>query len=254
MMFLIKKSVFIIFLLLIDLQINSIELPIQIGNISLNSIFMGIDTDNLYIPDTTNSYIVVFDKEGNYQKTITLINRFSGRINYFRKVTNGFLIYNNYSLLLIDNTGDILHKKNYPTGCTPSFISVTENYITILLPKVFNNRENTEILDIETLNPLGILNKIAVSPTTLSHDGIIPIRITHNSMIFYYIDSDEYLYWLNYENNTILKTDKTLKVISSINDNKNIVGYKTYVLFDSKLYTLFKSDKKLEISYICGTF
>lgn len=208
---------------------------------------MGIDTNNFYIPDITNNHIAVINKEGEYQKTITLVYKLNGRINYFKKVPNGFLIYNNYSLLLIDEMGELLYKKHYPTGCTPSFIGVTEDYITILLPKVFNNSENTEILDLETLNPLGILNKNEMSPTTLSHNGIIPIRITYKNMIFYYIDSDESHYWLNYENNFILKTDKTLKVISSIEDNKNKNGYTMYVLSDSKLYTLVKGDNNLFI-------
>lgn len=215
---------------------------------------MDMDRDYIYIPDRTHNIILIFNREGTYQNSITIKQQLVGRLNYFKKLQNGYLIYNNYTLLLINTEGEILHKRSYPTGCIPSFLNVYNNYITIVLPKVFNKDNNTEVLEQTTLNPLGILHKRDRTPTTLSKEGIIPIKIINDNKEFYFIDCEKYFFWIDFESNTILKTNNELKIVSSTVDREISSGFKSYILLDNNIYSIREGASTIIINEMSGDF
>lgn len=249
-----KKLIFSLFLLTLTIQSNALELPLTYNNITLNSNILDIDQEYIYIPDHTNRIIIVFDNEGNYQKDIVLHKQINGRLNYFKKVKDGFLVFSNYSLLLINNNGKIIGQRDYPIGCTPSFIGLFNNYITMLLPKVFNKEENTEILDLNKLTPLGTLQKQDKTPITISKNGVLPIFLIYENKKFYYFGNNEDIFWVDYESSTLLITNKDYKQIKTIKDKNGSNGYKSYVFWDNNIYSIIKDENNLNIYNISGDF
>lgn len=248
------KKIALLFLLSLFNQIYSAELPTTLDDLTFNNIFFDMDQDYLYLPDINNRNIVIFHKNGDIQKNISINLDINGRINYFRKVSKGFLIYYNYTLFLIDIMGEILYSKSYPNGLIPTYIGVSEKYITISHPKIFNKDEQTEILDINTLQPLGVLLKKEGVPITFFNNEIVPIKVIEDNNDYFLIGGNKFLFWINYESKTLLKTDKNLNVVSVTNIKSDQIGFKSFIYLDNKIHTLVYKENSIHCININGDF
>lgn len=251
----VKKFIFIIILTAyLTSPSYSLELLPPNDKIRLNRVFMDIDSDHIYIPSTSNRHIVIYNRTGEYKKVITLDVNIHGRFNYFKKVSNGFLLYYMNELIKFNDQGSFVQKKKFPKGCIPTYMGVYLDFVTITLPKQFDKNNETIVLDINNLSTIGTLQKINHTPTVITKNGVVPYRIHYNNSNYFFIGGNNDLFWVNYESDKIIKTNNDLVILKSIELKSKSTGYKTYTLINNKIYYLDKNNTNITLKNIDGDF
>lgn len=243
------KNLLILFILL-PLTAFSQNIPNFIGKTEVNSIFFDIGSEGaIHIPSKDNSRIFIYDSE--LIDTVTLFFNLKPKLNYFKKISSGYMIYNDYTLYIFDSFGKLVVENKFPIGCIPEFIYSDENYIYLSLPKRFDKDVRTIILDVNTLDTIGRLGKKDQFPMILINDSVIPINLKYvdSKIDAYFLGNIEnQLYWIDRNSNRLYETAGT-DIIKTyeLDIIYNSGEFKNYIITDGELYYLINQSESMMV-------
>lgn len=193
---------------------------ITIENDDINRVFFDIDSEYIYIPSELMELIYVYDFDSNLVRVEEIKEILDKNVTYFRQINDQFLFCMDNTLMMFDNTGELISSETFPIGCIPTYISVDFNYVNVMIPKLFNESEHTLVYSSSDLSFVGSLKPGVDINYIIYEDEMVPAVASldgyygNNYLLKY---SNGTSYWINRDTNRIYSfSDSIIEEVYSL--------------------------------------
>lgn len=198
-------------------------------------LFFDVDAKSqIHIPDFYKGRIAVFNTDSKLVNSITVSEGISPRMNFFSLNENGtYTTYDNYSLYLLSEKGEVIWKQQMGIGVIPTRIFVDGRGVFIKFPSTDFYR-----FSYEAGKPYETVKDILINETMKIED----------SMLIYQTDVKTIWQKGSKFKKIIIKQDsqEDLKIPVPYNSTSGS-GYWVVYGLDSHIYTVLFTDENLEV-------
>lgn len=212
------------------------EIGIDIGEFETwKPLFFSVDSSsNLHIPDFYKNRIAIFNTSSTLLKEIDLDKGISPRMNYFNlNYNNTYTTYDNYTLFLLSDKGEIIWKFFFGIGEIPTHVFCDDRGVFVS----FNNKEYI-YFSYHNGIPVGLINSILIEED----------KVIDNAMLLYQ-DKEKNVWITNEEHKKVVFNYYNPKVLIKLVESNSVSGTGFWIArgLNNKYYSLKFESKFLEL-------